>query len=312
MSGHRCVAGRRCRNAVLEDNVRVGVVIAEEYGLCKGCYANVRRVIGQLQDDWERLSAAVGLKMAGNQARVSGTRELSIPLNTTVLALRSSLSEWCEVALWMVAKSLGIDVRERHKAKGWPVKEYPVVMQAACVLPENLSLLLAAESQPVSVWNKDSEKWSVVDRDGINVALKLVELHHSVLSILGEKNLRQKFSLPCPNLDCGMIETLGIDNGCTDVSCLACGRHWTQDEYDWLAHVLISEHEKSEVEVLKWCLAESQWQRDVALWLLAEREWRNRDIVRLSTMEREYLHTIDGWAVIQLLRELIRPLVILS
>lgn len=227
-----------------------------------------------------------------------------MPLNGTVLALRSTLSEWCEAALWMVAEPLGIDVRQRHKAKGWPVKDGPVIAQAARILPEQLKLLFDAQQQPVSMWSPGSSTWYTEDLDGIDVAIKLTDLHHEVNSVLGQTNPRIRLSLPCPGFDCG-ARTLGVDNGSTDITCLSCGRTWTQADYDWVAGLLITDEQDKEAEMLKWLLAEAQWWSEVLAWCVAERDWTLYELGRLSRMTPADLQGIDGVAVVELVRELI-------
>jgi hypothetical protein len=263
----------------------------------------VRHAVAALETDWNRLSAAVGDKHSGAGVYVSGTRELPMPLNGTVIALRSSLSEWSEAAMWMIAETLGIDVKTRHKAKGWPVRDLPVVQQAARALPDNLKALLAAPTQAVSVWSKNGFGWITSELDGIAVALKLADLHHEVNSVLGETNPRVRLSMPCPNYDCGAKGTLGVDNGQTDVSCTACGGRWTHLEYDWLAKLLITDHDEKERDMLKWLHAEAVWKLAEANRKLAEAQRQLAQLQRITRLTEDDLIGIDGYAVIELIRE---------
>src|SRR6267142_839424 len=112
---HRCAAGRGCRDAETVGDQRSGAVISDQRGLCRRCYAAVHRAVIALQDDAQALNAAIGDKTQGAQLHVGGTPEPPMPINGTVLALHSSLGEWCEAALWMVAEALGIDPKVRHK-----------------------------------------------------------------------------------------------------------------------------------------------------------------------------------------------------
>lgn len=290
---HRCAAGVRCRDAEIIDDKRNGAIIAEQRGLCRRCYAAVQRAVTALWEDAEALNAAIGDKTQGAQVHVGGTPEPPMPINGTVLALHSSIGEWCEAALWMVAETLGIDPKVRHKAKGWPVRDRPVITQAARVLPDNLKALLIAPQQAVSVW-LNLGGWDTVDLDGVDVALKLAKLHHEVETVLGQTNHRRRLSMPCPILDCG-APTLGINNGSTDIDCATCGGRWTEREYNWLAHMVMSEHEQEETEMLKWLLAEAQY-------LLSESDGRLYKIRRLITMTEDDLAGIDGYAVVDLLR----------
>jgi hypothetical protein len=305
MPPHECAYGYRCRDKVRVEGRAQGVLIESERGLCRRCFGMVRGALRELDSDWDKLCKAVGDHAPSGEVHVSGTREPPMPLNGTVLALRSTLSEWSEAALWMVAEPLGIDVRERHKAKGWPVREWPVVVQAGRILPENMKLLLDAPAQPVAVWNSLGSKWGVKDFDGIDVAMKLCDIHHEVNQVLGLNNLRQRSPMPCPNYECGARNTLGIDNGTDVVNCTACGRQWTRGEYDWLLSLLITEEQEKEVQVLKYLLAEAQWWCDVCIWLLAERDHKLFQLGRLSRMTPADLEGIDGVAVVELVREML-------
>jgi hypothetical protein len=293
MTDHYCAAEKRCRDAQTINGQRISAIIAEQRGLCRRCYAAVQRSVMALQADSEALNAAIGDKTQSANLHVSGTPEPPMPLNGTVLALHSSLGEWCEAALWMVAETLGIDPKIRHKAKGWPVRDKPVIAQAARVLPDNLRALLTAPQQSVSVWFKTGG-WEAVELDGVDVALKLSDLHHDVETLLGQTHQRRRLSMPCPILDCG-APTLGINNGSTDIDCMTCGGRWTEREYNWLAHMIMAEHEHEETEMLKWLLAEAQYR-------LIESDSKLYEVRRLLTMTEDDLAGIDGYAVVELLR----------
>jgi hypothetical protein len=297
MTDHLCAAQNRCRGWYLNDGIRAPAIIEDSHGLCRRCYTSVKHAVAALDTDWQRLSTAIGERAQTGQQFVTGTRELPMPLNGTVIALRSSLSEWAEAAMWMIAEALGIDVKIRHKAKGWPVHDRPVIEQAAAALPENLKLLLQAPEQSVSVWSKNGFGWITSELDGIAVALKLADLHHEVNSVLGETNPRTRLCMPCPH--CGAKATLGVDNGQTDVTCTACGGQWNQRQYDWLAKLLITEHDEKETEMLKWCLAEANWK-------LARAECQLGQVRRICRLTELDMAGIDGFAVIELLRETIQ------
>jgi hypothetical protein len=302
---HRCAYEHRCRDRVVIDGRKLGAVVEDERGFCRRCFGMVRAALREIEKDWDALGAAVGDHLTGAEVHVSGSKDPPMPLNGTVMALRSTLSEWCEAALWMVAEPLGIDVRQRHKAKGWPVKDGPVVAQAARVLPENIKLLLEAETQPVAVWMPHATRWTTKDLDGHDVAMRLADLHREVNSVLGQTNPRVRLALPCPAFDCGARGTMGIDNGTTDINCTACGGTWTQAEYDWLANLLISDEQEKETEMLKYLLAEAQWKLEVGAWLVAERDHKLFQLGRLSRMTSADLAGIDGVAVVELMREML-------
>lgn len=286
-----CAAGSFCRDRAY---------VAVERGLCKRCVRVVTQACRAIGEDYDRLSAAINDRQVRGEL-VSGTPDPAIPLNTTVLALRSTLSEWSEAALWMCAESLKIDVRARHKGKGWPVKDAPVIAQADRVLPQNVALLLRAAKQPVCMWDGESQRY-IEELDGIDVALKLATIHRQCRGLLGEVNPRRRLAMPCPVFDCGR-RTLGIDNGQSEVTCTSCGGHWSELEYDWLTRMLIDDHQRAETAMLKWLLAEARWQRDLNAWLLAEKTWQCYEAARIGRLRHEDVLDYDAWAVVMLLRE---------
>lgn len=300
---HRCAYGNRCRDHVLVGGVKFGALIESQRGLCRRCFGMVRGAIGSIEGDYAKLNGAVGDHASSGEVHVSGTREPPMPLNGTVLALRSTLSEWAEAAMWAVAEPLGIDVRERHKAKGWPVKDGPVITQAGRILPENLKLLLDAPEQSVTVWV--STGFAIRDMDGIDIAMKLCDIHHEVNQVLGLTNPRIRLSLPCPKYDCGTHGTVGMDNGSTEITCTACGGAWSQAEYDWLSKLLITDEQEKETAMLKYLLAEARWKTAVGQWLVAERDHKLLQLGRLSRMSAADLAGIDGAAVVNLVREML-------
>lgn len=289
-----CAAGSSCR-----DRAQISV----QRGLCKRCTRTVTQALRAIGEDYSRLGAAINDRQSRGEL-VSGTPDPAIPLNTTVLALRATLSEWSECALWMVAESLGIDVRARHKAKGWPVKDGPLIQQAERILPQNVALLLRAPKQPVSVWYsvEGDGEWDSDDLDGIDVALRLANIHRQCKGLLGEANPRRRLAMPCPVFDCGR-RTLGINNGESDVTCSSCGGRWSELEYDWLARMLVDDHTRMETELLKWLLAEAKYKLDVHAWLLAEKTWQCYEAARIGRLRHEDVMDYDAWAVVMLLRE---------
>lgn len=297
MDDHRCGAGKLCRDPQI--NAATGhrdpAIIESQRGLCRRCRAALRRAIEELGNDYHRLSAAAqdGLAATGTE-HVSGTPTPAAPLNMAVVGLRSTLTEWAEAALWMVADELRIAVKARQKAKGHPVHEYPPIGQAMNVLPDNLDRLIDAPTRRIALWSNETR--TSVDVDGLDVCAQLMQNHWRVTSLLGETNPRTRLAMPCPVLDCG-AQTLGVANGETDVTCSTCGSRWSEREYHWLAGLLIDEDKKAKRK------AKTALPLDIAKWLIAERDWQLKECKRIASLTAEQLEGIDGWAVVQLLRE---------
>jgi hypothetical protein len=287
----RCAFGMHCKARTYEDvgGQRRGhaAAIDSERGICQACTAALERMLTRLQPDYDRLSDAVLESGSSANEYVTGTPEPVLPINRVAFDLRSTLSEWCEAALWMVAEGLGIDVRTRHKAKGWPVKDGPVVVQAARVLPANVKRLLDAEKQPVAHWWGGS--WDIKDMDGIDVAMELMKLHWRVSDTLGQSKLRRRLAMPCPR--CGR-PLLGIDDGTATVDCRGCEGAWPESHYDWLSGLMAGDlrtKETKENVVLQWCLAEAQWQRDYATWVAAEANAKLEECRKLASLDKDWL-----------------------
>lgn len=299
---HRCGAGHLCRDPHIDvvTGEREPAIIEEQRGLCKRCHGALRRAVCELVEDYERLSAAVEPDNAsgGGIEHVSGTPEPSMPINGSALALRSTLSEWCVAALVLVAKPLGIKPYGRQNAKGETVHDYPPVGQAARVLPENIKALLSAPAGEMIVWVEGGTARQSKVLDGVDIAVKMMQTHWKVTALIGDTNPRRRLAMPCPVLECG-AQTLGIANGETDVTCTTCGARWTEPYYNWLAGIAIAEN-----KVREKASERTKFLLDLGKFLVAERDYQLKEVHRLATLTQEQLDGIDGWAVVQLLKEI--------
>jgi hypothetical protein len=300
-TSHRCAAQKSCRD---KDPQRRPAIIDTRRGLCRRCTQQIRHAFQDLARDLVALDGAVADRLTVAAEHVNRTADPAMPLNGPVLALRATLSDWCEAAVEMVADNLNIEPAVRHKAKGFPVYDDHPIRQAHRVIPDNLKLLLEAQEQPVCVWNRAGTARYIEDMDGITVALQVWAAHRQIAAAIGETNPRRRLGMPCPALDCG-APTLGIDNGQTDVNCTSCGGRWTEAEYDWLSGLLLSDlrqHEKDEDTMLKWLLAEAGWQRDVAAWLLAERNFK---LGKITSLQEGDVRAVGSWALLAVLKEVV-------
>lgn len=295
---YRCAAGRACRT-------KSGALVTVARGLCLACSRSVVSALCSLGEDLVMLDAAADDRQTGATEHVSGTPEPAIPLNTTVVELRATLSDWCEAALVAVAEVMNFEPRTRQRARGFPVREDRVILQAAQILPDNMTRLLDVVTGPVSVWNRSGTHWHTEDLDGIDIALRIGRVHWQIRSVLGESSSRRRLSMPCPVQDCGAT-TLGIDEDSHYVTCTSCGGHWSEALYNWLATFLVSEHKRSTEErvMLEWLLAEQTYYTDVGKWLVAQRDHTLDQVRRLAVMTQADLVGIDGIAVVELLREM--------
>ncbi|WP_230870824.1 hypothetical protein [Mycobacterium canetti] len=102
-------------------------------------------------------------------------------------------------------------------------------------------------------WDGYGQKRELTELSGIDVALRLVELHNQTRAELGKTRLRHTYSMPCPR--CG--GRVGRDDGQTIVTCdnSDCRASWTEREYQFLAGLITSE--RLDMEILRWLLAEA-------------------------------------------------------
>jgi len=308
---HHCAADRFCKaKTQLSDGRKAGAFIGVERGLCEYCVRAVVSALRGIPADLVILGAAAEQSHQAGDVFVHATPVPTIPLNTTVIALSSTLSDYCGAGVAMVAHKLRIDPVARQKAPGYPVHEVPVIAQAARVLPDNVDLLLKAKPQPIMLWDREGEHWDIAEIDGITVALRLVRIH-ATIQHLGSPVKRQRLSMPCPLIDCGAV-TLGINEGDDHVTCMNCGSIWTRDQYDRLAYILIEDHKHTEaqMELLKYLLAESRYKEGYLAWLNAEKEHRLSGIWRLASLTETDLAQIENlqpYNIVLLLREQMTP-----
>lgn len=259
---HKCLAGRGCASATLEDGQRQPADTEGPDTLCRGCVRGLERTISELPAMWFELERALGDKSVKPQQRVSGTRTPPIPLAVDVSALQDSLIEWISTAAGRVADVMGMDSPEPESRTTQAHAD--AVVRCVRILKPNLDRLLSSEAEPVTVWltGKESarpgESWTdvfgnrrgtkVIDMTGIEIALELSKLHRLARSMLGHTAPRQIQALPC--LFCEAPTVYRVvdrrrDGTVSDyVTCDSCGvtRDWEQHEF--LCHGTAEQVEK--------------------------------------------------------------------
>lgn len=124
------------------------------------------------------------------------TATAAINLNTQRDALQRDIVETADRAAEMVEHAMNLTGRQRHGRQGFTVHQRQVVARSVAVVSENLDVLLAQPAQPMLVWGRvpdGDEGWHpqhgqprhLVDRDGIDIALQLIELSRNVYQALG-------------------------------------------------------------------------------------------------------------------------------
>lgn len=264
----RCAAGHLCRGYTVTDSRRIPALLEQQLGLCDPCQRWVRSAMRQLPGDWCKLKLTIGESRAplrGGRRPKPGSR---VPINVGA----DELMRQIVTAAWDAGALVAAELNAR-----WPwirqtrssVHDYQLLVAAERLASPNVGALI---SNPA----------------GIGVALLITHLHRRVAQQVGETMQRERKHLPCPS--CGaqaLVQEVQDRRGHVSASdgsatpevirCLACDGGpnrdgtWTETEYEWLAQMVLSERE--EHNVLKWLLAEAQWERDYALWLAVEREW---------------------------------------
>jgi hypothetical protein len=296
---HICSAARMCRDGKRENGKWKPAVIEKPRGFCQRCATAIKRAYRSAAKDYALLESSIGDKaMRPDSGKVSGTPEPPMPLNGTIIELQTALSEYCEASLRMVAaQGISITVSSRQKSKGHPVKDLPPIIQASKVIPAHLDSMI--EAKPVDIKRWDSSGGYVLKGfSGTEAALAVWRTHQQIESVIGTDKRRTRLAMPCPVFNCGR-RTLGIDNGQSEVNCTSCGGRWSDREYQWLSNLLIEDIKNKESnELLNWLLAEANWK-------LAEAEKKLAALSKVSSMTKGELEGIEGWAVAQIVKEII-------
>ena len=296
---HRCAAARLCHNKIRENNKWVGATIDKPHGLCDRCLASVRHAYRQATQDYWDLDLNIGEKIVrADTGKVGGTPEPPMPLNGAILALQSTLSEYCEASVILVSERLNVTPERRQKKRGHPVRDYPPIVQARRIIPDNLDVLLEADAIEFKRWDSSGTSFTAKSISGIEAAIGLWKAHQQVEVVLGTQKKRTRLAMPCPVFDCGR-KTLGIDSGSADITCTACGGRWTDREYQWLSNLLIEDiKNKEDNEMLNWLLAEAKWK-------LEQAELKLGKFDQLTKLTKTDLEGIESWSVVAIVKEIL-------
>jgi len=223
----------------------IGAQLTEVEGLCRSCRTRVERVIREAPADVHLLGRLLGATGEGGGERVRGSRELTTPLRLGIDALRGhidfELSYWAEV----LSAELGspwdsqMHTRSRTAAR---------VQQAAAYLLPRVDALIKLGPQERYAWTQDGElvrdadgECEVVERSGLEGALRLVELHHRVRHATGRTHLVHRLTPACPWCDqCTLVR----HNGSDTVECESCGRLIPERHYSWFVGVLVEQEQR--------------------------------------------------------------------
>ncbi|RZT87480.1 hypothetical protein EV383_4405 [Pseudonocardia sediminis] len=270
----RCARDRRCgdRQRVQGPDGRpikakghlvyVGVPINTDRGLCTICTQTVRNEIPHLAADWRELATLIAAGGDTTGEVVSSSRDLPVPIRLSVEALMRDID--VETTLWaeQVAEALGQDW---DIEAAWTSRARIRVERAVSVLTnttDTLTQLPAIDrdvyrgGERVRVWRPDPEGGDVLStgatgwheytywaQDGLDAALRMLDLHDRTRILAGRGELVHKLPAPCPNPRCGRL-TLVRPNGKDHVECETCHERWAEEDYKRLTDILASDENR--------------------------------------------------------------------
>lgn len=260
----RCGMGTKCHGWALgDDGKRVAALLSKPEGLCEPCQAWVQRVLDDFPQQWLKLELTLGEHRAPHSERTRRPKPGSIiPLNVTTDELQHRVDDLLLNAALLVASEMKMKLR-RYEGES-TIQVHRRIQRYATLVYTNLDKLLAAEPTNASVRG-------------------MVQLHSTIVRHLGETAQRERKHLPCPQCGAqGLVKEVQDNRGKeyhSDnvnetpevVRCTNCDGAWSEEEYNWLSRIVLSERE--EREMVEWLLAEARWERDYCAWLAAERLW---------------------------------------
>lgn len=295
---HECLAGPRCRDAVILTSGagdvlrRDGAPTENDNELCPACLRHLMKAISQLPNDWAQLRAALGERHQRPGQKVRLTPEPAVPISTRKDALMRDIVDTARLAAELVADVINTAApagRRLPAPPAWLAAElvddrsiavrsfddtraHDADLLAACIrmVEPNIDKLAGHELHGHYAWNRNTGRHEIVDLIGVDLAFELVDLHHQARAELGLTRLRHRYEMPCPN--CGA--PVGRDDGTIIVDCKQCNSAWTEREYQFLAGLIT--HERLDM-ILKWLLAEAYWRLDM-LQNLADMMHRHKNL----------------------------------
>lgn len=230
---HRCHRGPRCVDRESDPDtpaIKRGAQINASEGLCDACTRLVAQAIECLPQDYFELQAEIASRRNGHRELVTGTREPPAPISLTIAALQSELLHEAQCWAESVAEVLRIDWDTQAARDSRPAA---VLFRASDVLGTALPVLVSLRGVQHVGWVDD--EWTILERDGLDGAVLLVELHRRAQILTGQQRLVHRLPAPCPR--CERL-ALTRDDGDEVIACSACGRVYTWEEYQGLCGLL--------------------------------------------------------------------------
>ncbi|AUI58985.1 hypothetical protein [Amycolatopsis sp. BJA-103] len=235
---HRCYRGARCAHREPDPDhptIKRGAPINAAERLCDACTRHLRQAIVDMPQDYLDLEAVLGGTRDGLRQLVSGTRDLPVPLSLTIAAVQAELVHEAQCWAESTADVLGVwwDTQAARDSRPGAVLE-----RAAHLLENAVSVLLALRGVVHTGWT--DREWTTLDRDGLDSADVLLDLHHRVEAVTGQRRLINRLPAPCPR--CDRVALQRPDGAATN-TCAACGDAFTWDEYQRLCTLVADRQE---------------------------------------------------------------------
>lgn len=231
---YRCYRAARCADWGPDGNGgRLGARINASHGLCPTCTRHATSAIEELRGDYETLSNLIGMSRPGMGDKVSSSRDLPVPVNLAVEALRAEMV--FETACW--ATSVAHTSRIQWGARSLrSIRPEVRLARAARLLSRSVPVLLALRGVVHAVWS-DGRRVPM-ERDGLDGALLLLDLHYRAKAVAGLRRLVHR--LPAP---CSYCQRLALErpDGSDTIRCAGCGSCWTWEEYEQRCTLLVAE-----------------------------------------------------------------------
>lgn len=239
----RCRRGKRCTDAraqriTLPDGdsarIRTPAWATTPNGLCRMDVTLAHRAIQQLPADYWELSVLLGKTARPMGTYASSSRDLAVPIRLNVEALQAAIVVELDIWAAPVAEYSGMTYTEAGRtshhvryASGWITGRWP--------------LLLTIPTMTVMRLNGDDERLSgrnptvTSDEDGVDGALRLLDLHDQVAAVAGRTHRAERMWSPCPRCQRLALER---QEGGAHVDCTLCDFREPLEKYEERAKIL--------------------------------------------------------------------------